>query len=270
MPSTPSISARWALSSAAAFCLAVAASLPAQAAYFQTYTSVDGGGAHGNPDQLEFNSTGAPLLSTTGAVASTTLLNQFVSASDSTHWILGPYATTNSNVSFGVAGAGEAATVSFTFVVTGAVDLSLASDHNTNGEFGLQLYGQGADIVWGSYVDVNCLGCGGHIGNGSLSSHGISTPWDGSSVNATYTLTTTVDTGRANAGRIEVHTALNVGGTHGSFDIRLTSLMLNGQAAALVNNGAAGWSISAVPEPASYGLALAGLLVAALARRRQA
>jgi PEP-CTERM motif len=260
---------RWSWSSAAALGLALAASLPAQAAHFHAYTAVDGGSALGGADLMASNETGAPLTSITGnAQARTTLLDQHVSASDTTHWTLGPYATTNSNVSFGVAGGGEAATVSFTFVVSGAVDLSLATDHNTNGEFGLELYGQGADVVWGSYVDVNCLGCGGHIGYGNLLSHGVSTPWDGALVNATYTLTTTVDTGRANAGRIEVHTGLSVGGTQGSIDIRLTSLMLNGQAAALVNNGEAGWSVSAVPEPATYGLALAGLLVVGWSRRK--
>ncbi len=264
-------STRWFRSSAAALALALAASLPAQAAHFHAYTAVDGGSALGGPDLMLDNETGAPLTSITGnAQARTTLLDQHVSASDTTHWTLGPYATTNSNVSFGVAGGGEAATVSFTFVVTGGVDLSLASDHNTNGEFGLQLYGQGADIVWGSFGDVNCIGCGGHIGGSNLNSHGVSTPWDVTSVNATYTLTTTVDTGRANAGRIEVSAALGVGGTQGHFDIRLSSLLLNGQAATLVDNGAAGWSVSAVPEPGSWGLALAGVLVVGWSRRKKA
>jgi PEP-CTERM motif len=261
---------RFTSASLAALCLSVAACLPAQAAYFQTYTSVDGGGAHGAPDQLESNTTGAPLLSTVGAVASTTLLNQHVSVADSTHWTLGPYATTLSDVRFSVAGGGELATVSFTFVVLGGVDLSLSSSHNATGGFGLELHGQGYDSAGGGFTDVNCLGCGGHIGDGKLGSHGVSTDWDWSSVDAVYTLTTTVESGRADAGRIMVNASLSAGGTHGSLDIRLSSLLLNGQAATLVNHGAAGWSISAVPEPASYGLALAGLLVAALARRRVA
>jgi hypothetical protein len=251
--------------------LALSATMAAaQAAYFQTFTSVDGGGAHGAPDELDFNVTGEPLLSTTGAVASTTLLNQHVSAADTTHWILGPYAATHSDVRFSVAGAGEPATVSLTFVVLGGVDLSLASDHNATGGFGIELYGQGADYAGGSFTDVNCLGCGGHIGYGNLSSHGVTTDWDWSSVNETYTVTTTVDTGRPDAGLIAVNASLGMGSTHGSLDIRLTSLMLNGQAATLVNQGAAGWSVMAVPEPASYGLALAGLLVVGWARRRQA
>ncbi len=255
--------------SLAALCLSLAACLPAQAAYFQTYTSVDGGGALGGPEQLESNTTGAPLLSAVGAVASNTLLNQYVSVADTTHWILGPYAATNSDIRFSVAGGGESATVSFSFVVQGGVDLSLASSHNANGGFGLELYGQGFDSAGGGFTDVNCIGCGGHIGYGNLSSHGVTTDWDWTSINAAYTLTTTVDTGRTDAGRIVVNANLGAGSTHGGLDIRLTSLLLNGQAATLVNNGAAGWSVAAVPEPASYCLAMAGLLVAGLSRRRR-
>jgi MYXO-CTERM domain-containing protein len=244
----------------------------AQAAYFQTYTAVDGGGAHGAPDQLEFNATGAPLLSTTGAVASTTLLDQYVSAADSTHWTLGPYAATHSDIRFSVAGGGAPATVSFSFEVQGAWDLDLSHSHNATGGFGLELYGLGSDSVSGGFTDVNCIGCGGHIGYSTLSLHGVSTTvydhWDGV-WNGTYTLTTTVESGRPDAGLILVNASTGLGGTHGSLRIRLTSLSLDGQAASLVNNGAAGWSVSAVPEPASYGLALAGLLVVVGLQRRR-
>jgi hypothetical protein len=245
----------------------------AQAAYFQTYTAVDGGGAHGAPDQLEFNATGEPLLSTTGAVASTTLLDQYISAADSTHWILGPFASTTSAIRFSVAGGGAPATVSFSFEVQGAWDLGLSKEHNASGGFGLELSGVGSDSVGGAFNDVNCIGCGGHIGYSTLSLHGAPTTitdnWDGQWRGA-YTLTTTVESGRPDAGLINVYASTNLGSTHGSLRIRLTSLSLDGQAASLVNNGAAGWSVSAVPEPTSLGLAMAGILVVgALQRRRQ-
>ncbi|MEY4763538.1 MAG: hypothetical protein RI907_211 [Pseudomonadota bacterium] len=262
---------RPALATIAALGVALCTSLPAHAAYFEAYASVDGGSALGAPDQIAFNATGAMLpAAVSGASATTTLFNQTLSVADSTHWTLGPYAATRSDVRFSVAGGGEAATVSFTFEVLGAMDLSLDASHNAGASFGLELYGQGADAAGGGISDVNCLGCGGHISMGSLYSHGVSTPWDGTSVNAVYTLTTTVDTGRQDAGRLIASASMGAGSTHGNMAIRLTSTLLNGQVATLVDNGAAGWSVSAVPEPSTWGLALAGLCVAGLARRRRA
>jgi PEP-CTERM motif len=268
MPSTHFTPGRVAM--VAALALSFAVSQPAQAAYFETYTSVDGGAPLGAPDALSFNATGAPLQSVTGsALATSHGLNLHVSASDGVHWTLGPYAAAHGDLRFSVAGAGQPANVSFSFQVRGGVDLSLDTDHNVSAGYGMALSGLGADEVSAGLTDVNCLGCGGHLTSSYEKSGGVSTqPWDWTSVIQTYTLSTTVESGRQDAGLISVGAWLGVNGTLGSIDIRMTSLLLNGQAATLVDNGAAGWHITPVPEPSTWGMALAGILVAGLARRR--
>jgi PEP-CTERM motif len=259
------------MSLTAALGLTFAICQPAQAANFEVYTSVDGGTPHGAPDMLRSNTTGEPLVSNTGsALATVNLLNLHVSASDTTHWTLGPYAAAHGDLRFSVAGSGEAATVSFSFLVNGGIDLSLDSDHNVSAGYSLELTGLGADGADAGVTDVNCLGCGGHLESSYERNHGVTTlPWDWSSINKAYTLTTTVESGRMDAGLISVNTFMGLGNTQGNLNISMTSVMLNGQSATLVNNGVSGWSVAAVPEPSTYGLAMAGLLVLGLSRRRR-
>lgn len=234
------------------------------AAGAQAYTSV-------TTDQGFVESfSGAPLaLPSMGGVASVSANGLDLHVSDSTHWVGGPYAAAYSAHTFGVAGAaGTYETLSFTVAVDSHYGNDLAANFTASHGFSVELTGNAAPVVGasGGLVEVNCLGCGGHLGGGTLSgSVGPTGEW-GHDFSYTYTFSTQVERGWNQAGRLGLNAYLGVGSTWADLTINLLSITdSQGQALSWGTDG----FLQAVPEPSTGAMVLAGMGALGFALRRR-
>lgn len=242
----------------------------AQADVYQAFA--DGGNAIDSTNQTT-NTTGQAFGSSEGglnhALAVVSPSSLFIQVSDQTHWTLGPYANSLVDYYFDVPGVPGTATYTFNFQVQSNWDLSLAHDFNTSVgfEIGISTYGDGAG-PWpyanGSFVNVNCIGCGGNIYGGSidvydgLSSPAPSTAWAGENLTGNYSLTATFGTG-TDTGRLRMSLYGGAGSTSGNMSLQLMSIIDQGGQAFALTQGTSGVELTtAVPIPAAWSLMLSG------------
>lgn len=269
--------------------LAVAAcwALPAQAVEYQRAYADPGSGAPVLPQLQEVTdipSASQVLTAVAGsAFAQSTLVSVRASTADSTHWTLGPYAVASTSVSFGLMGSGVQ-TVTFALKANGHWTRDLGMSYTLSAGFAGELTSSTGPTsgLYGEVVEVNCVGCGGHLGVGSLtyvdagSSAGPSVLPD--ALNGTWLLTTTLQAGAANAATLRLSTDGGAGSTDWATFLQVAEIRDgNGQTLGFTPGTDGNWwltasansPIAAVPEPETWALTLAGLgVVGAMARRR--
>lgn len=242
------------ISRLAAVGLALCCGAAAQAQLNYTSVTTDLGFAESDAAQPRV------LVTTTGGggSASVTADGLDLSARDSTHWTLGPYVAANRVFQFGVAGsAGSFETVTFQVAISTHNGNDLATSFNTSYSLQVELRGNADTDKWisGGLTDVNCLGCGGHLSSGSVtSSEGLAMAWP-SDYQATLSFTTTVERGWNQAGRFTMSGSLLVNNSWADLSIDLLSITNSqGQALSLGSDG----FLQAVPEPASSSMLALG------------
>lgn len=214
----------------------------------------------------------APLsLPSMGGSASVWANGLSLHASDSTHWVGGPFVSALSSHKFGVAGAaGTYETLSFTISVESHFGNDLAADFTASHGFTLELVGNAAPYAGAGagLSEVNCIGCGGHLMYSAVGgTQGPSGEW-GRDFAYTYTFTTQVERGWNEAGRLGMSGYLGLGSTWADLSIDLLSIT-DGQGRVLT--WSPGGFLQPVPEPATSTLWLAGAgVLAFVARRRRA
>ena len=225
------------------------------------------------------------------ASASASLTSLGFAGSDSTHWAVGaPGAGARTDYYFGVEGAGEVVTLRFKFVTAGGWAWDDASSFTSSGAFSILLQSATgpAPYVTAILTLVQCLGCGGRLGGGSLTTTtdlygpGVSTtvPWLGEPVGE-FSLTSSFVTGVENAGRFALDRLGGAGNGSFNFNVSLESVTRIGGpggdlALSLPRSGGSfgvsvgGAGVSAVPEPAAAAIWIAALalLVGCRWRRR--
>lgn len=212
----------------------------------------------------------APLsMPSMGGSASVQANGLSLHASDSTHWVGGPFVAALSSHKFGVAGAaGTYETLSFTISVESHFGNDLAADFTASHGFNIELYGNAAPYAGAGagLSEVNCIGCGGHLIYSAVGgTQGPSGAW-GNDFAHTYTFSTQVERGWNEAGRLGMSAYLGLGSTWANLSIDLLSIT-DGQGRTLTW-GADGF-LQPVPEPATSALWLAGAGVLAFAARRR-
>jgi hypothetical protein len=218
------------------------------------------------------SATAEPLvLLSMGGVAVATASSLDLSASDSTHWVGGPYVNATRRFQFGVAGdLGTYETIYATVAISSAFGNDLNADFVASHGFNVSLSGNagGVSYIGGGLVEVNCLGCGGHLGGGTVSTSSGSTVAWLNAYQTTLTLSTVVERGWNTGGSFEMYGYLGVGSTWADMSIDLLSITdSQGRALALGSDG----FLQPVPEPGTLALWLAGLgVLGAVGRRARA
>lgn len=182
-------------------------------------------------------------------------------ASDSTHWVGGPYVSAVVSHRFGLAGAfGTFETVRVTVAVESHFGNDLSADFTASHGFSIELLSNAAPAVGagGGLVDVNCLGCGGHLINSTVTdAHGVTSAWP-HDFTQTYSFSTLVERGLPDVARLGLGGYLGVGSTWAT--LRMDVLSITDSQGQALTWGADGF-LQPVPEPASIALWLAGLAV---------
>ena len=136
---------------------------------------------------------------------------------------------------------------------------------------------------YGSFLLVQCVGCGGHLGGGSISTDddyfgagaATSVPWEGANP-GNFTLSSTFLAGAPNNGRLQLRALGGGGASAYDFSIALRSITTHGPAHGLsiyiadTGQRIGVSSAGAVPEPASWALMIAGFGMAGGMMRRHA
>lgn len=162
---------RWRLpGQALALGLGLGLATAGQATYLHAAAGVDGISSD------DSNTTGQAVFAAVNlpggtASASASLTSLGFAGSDSTHWAVGaPGAGARTDYYFGVEGAGEVVTLRFKFVTAGGWAWDDASSFTSSGAFSILLQSATgpAPYVTANLTLVQCLGCGGRLGGGSL------------------------------------------------------------------------------------------------------
>lgn len=271
----------------AAWVAAACWALPAQALEYQRAYAEPGSGASVSPASYETPNIPDPTQPTTAiagtAFAQTSLVSVNAHTSDTTHWILGPYAAATSRVSFGLMGTGLQ-TVTFTLKASGHWTRDVSTSYNLSARFVGEVTSHDGPTsgLYGNVVDVNCLGCGGRLAEDGLtyvdagSSTGTTALPD--ALTGTWLLTTTVQAGLANAAQLRLDVDGGAGFTDWATFLQVAEIRDGrGQTLGFTPGTDGNWwltasansPMAAVPEPETWAMTLLGLgLVGTMARRR--
>ena len=259
---------------AAATLLGMALCLPVRADTPLTATASAG---DMRPDQVVVSPDGSAVVANdiapgamAHAMASVNLLQ--VRVNDGVHWTLGPRATASYELPFTVAGSQPVRDLTILAVVKGSFDTSPTHSFNTQAEFGMTVstaLNVPAHLqqmsVRGAFNLVNCIGCGGLIGGGSIDVNGaITQAWDGTDLDTNFGFGgLRFETQTAAAGRLNMYATTMSGLGSTWLDLRLlVQDSATGQVlpVAMTSHGLV-IGVSAVPEPGSLALLAAGLVV---------
>lgn len=265
--------------------------MPARATETLKAYAAPGSGVSGDPVLDEVYDIASPTqtkhAAVSGASATSSLVHVHAGTDDTTHWVNGPYANALSHVTFGVAGTGPQ-TVTFAVQASGTWLRQLSQDFVMSAEFSAELTGNSGpgSLLFARVVEVNCIGCGGHLGAGSYqyTRAGVveeSGSLDGiTTLQGNWLLTTTLEAGVAHAGSLRLATDGSAGSSGWESSLTVTDIVDGtGQRLAFSQGTDGNWwlaasatsPIAAVPEPETWALMMVGLgVVGSMARRRSA